>query len=199
MTRTLRQTPPGAIHHVVNRGNRRKVIFHHDGDYQAFTDVLREACEKFRMRLIAYSLMPNHWHLVLWTDPDVSLSAFMHWLTSTHVRRYHMHYQLVGKGHLYQARYRNDVCGDERHLLAAIRYVEANPVAAKLVTRACEWNWSSLKMRMSSTEEGFLAPCPIELPSNWAEYVDVITESRRASPKALRSKTDDSPAAESSV
>ena len=200
MARPCRNTQPGAIHHVVNRGNRRAVIFHKPADYEAFIEVLRQACDRFGMRLLAFCVMPNHWHLVLWPAENVSLSAFMHWLTSTHVRRYHAHYQLVGKGHLYQARYRNDVCGDERHLLAAIRYVEANPVAAKLVRRACEWKWSSLKMRMSSAEEGFLAPCPIELPSNWAEYVDVITEARRASPKNLATtKTDDSAVAEPSV
>ena len=182
MARTLRQTPPGAIHHVVNRGNRRKVIFHHDGDYQAFTDVLREACEKFGMRLIAYSLMPNHWHLVLWTDPDVSLSAFMHWLTSTHVRRYHAFHELVGTGHLYQDRYRNHICQSERRLLATIRYVEANALAAKLVERARDWKWCSLWMRTKGVEESFLSPCPIELPENWADYVDVTTPRPESGP-----------------
>ena len=175
MARSPRNTPPGAIHHVVNRGNRRKVIFHDSGDYQAFTNVLREACAKFRMRLIAYSLMPNHWHLVLWPDVDVSLSAFMQWLTSTHVRRYHAFHELVGTGHLYQDRYRNHVCNDERRLLATIRYVEANALAANLVERARDWRWCSLWMRTDGVEGSFLTPCPIDLPKNWPDYVDETT------------------------
>lgn len=175
MARPPRNAPPGAIHHVVNRGNRRAVIFHKPGDYQAFVDVLREACARFDMRLIAFCVMPNHWHLVLWPGEDVSLSAFMQWLTSTHVRRYHAHYDLVGTGHLYQARYRNQVCKSERRLLATIRYVEANALAANLVRRARDWSWGSLRMRVKGAEDDFLTPCPIELPKNWADYVDSTT------------------------
>jgi putative transposase len=178
MARAPRDAQPGAIHHVVNRGNRRTVIFHKPGDYDAFIAVLREAIHKFRMRLLAFCIMPNHWHLVLWPAEDVSLSAFMQWLTSTHVRRYHAHYDLVGTGHLYQARYRNDVCKDERRLLTTVRYVEANPLAAKLVRRARDWKWSSLALRTSSDAEDILTPCPIELPRNWPEYVDQITVTR---------------------
>ena len=155
------------------------MIFHKPGDYEAFVGVVREACAKFGMRLIAFCVMPNHWHLVLWPAVDVSLSAFMQWLTSTHVRRYHAHYDMVGAGHLYQDRYRNEVCSDERRVLATIRYVEANPVAAKLVQRAVDWRWSSLPMRTLEAEEGFLTTCPIELPKNWPEYVDLITETRQ--------------------
>lgn len=175
MARSLRNAPPCAVHHVVNRGNRRAVIFHNAGDYQAFVDVLREACAKFDMRLIAFCVMPNHWHLVLWPGEDVSLSAFMQWLTSTHVRRYHAYHDLVGTGHLYQARYRNRICESERRLLATIRYVEANPRAANLVQRARDWKWSSLRMRVRGGEEDFLRPCPIELPRNWPDYVDATT------------------------
>ena len=179
MARACRNAQPGAIHHVINRGNRRAVIFHKPGDYEAFIAVLRQACARYSMRLLAFCLMPNHWHLVLWPGETVSLPAFMQWLTSTHVRRYHAHYGLVGKGHLYQARYHNEICDDDRRLLATIRYVEANPVAAKLVRRARDWKWSSLGMRRTDAGEGFLTPCPIELPSNWAEFVDLITETRR--------------------
>ena len=146
------------------------------------------------MRLIAYSLMPNHWHLVLWTDPDVSLSAFMHWLTSTHVRRYHTFHELVGTGHLYQDRYRNHICQSERRLLATIRYVEANALAAKLVESARDWKWCSLWMRTKGGEESFLSPCPIELPENWADYVDVTTPRPESEPN-----NDPCTTAESSV
>jgi putative transposase len=175
VARKIRDAPRGAVHHVVNRGNRRNVIFHKPGDYDAFVEVLKEACARFEMRLLAFCVMPNHWHLVLWPPEHVALSTFMQWLTSTHVRRYHAHYELVGTGHLYQARYRNHVCESERRLLAAIRYVEANALAAKLVESAKDWPWCSLAVRTSGDSERLLAECPIELPRNWAAYVDDVT------------------------
>ena len=179
MGRSRRKKGPGCIHHVVNRGNRRKIIFHKRADYVAFMDVLHEAVSKFRMRLLAFCVMRNHWHLVLWPDEDVSISAFMHWLTSTHVRRYHAHYQLTGTGHLYQARYRNDICTDARGVLAVMRYVEGNPLAAGLVARAQDWEWSSLRIRIAGDEAGLLTKGPIDLPSNWTTFVDANTPRRR--------------------
>ena len=179
MPRRLRDATPGVIHHVINRGNRRKTIFYKPADYEAFIEVLRAAAAKFGMPVLAYCVMPNHWHLVLWPPVDVSLSAFMQWLTSTHVRRYHEHYDLVGTGHLYQARFRNKVCRDERGVLATIRYVEANPLASDLVERSRDWPFSSLAMRLAGGEDSFLAECPIQLPTNWADYVDQVTLSQR--------------------
>jgi putative transposase len=175
MARARRNTAPGCIHHVVNRGNRKRVIFHKPADYRAFLDVLAEAVARFGMRVLAFCIMRNHWHLVLWPSNDVSISAFMHWLTSTHVRRYHMHYGLTGTGHLYQARYRNDVCTDERGVLAVVRYVEGNPLAAGLVKRAEDWKWSSLRVRLDGDEAGLLAEGPVALPENWVTYVNEHT------------------------
>lgn len=175
MARKRRNRAPGMVHHVVNRANRRKVLFHKEQDYSAFLSILEEAVARTRMRLLAFCLMRNHWHLVLWPDEDVSISAFMHWLTSTHVRRYHAHYGLTGTGHLYQARYRNDICRDDRGVLAVMRYVEGNPLAAGIVARAQEWAWSSLRIRCEGTEAGLLSPGPIELPSNWTTFVNENT------------------------
>jgi putative transposase len=171
MARAHRQTAPGAVHHIVNRGNRKRPVFLKRGDYQAFMKVLAQAVAKFRMRVISFSVMGNHWHLVLWPRECDSISAFMHWLTSTHVRRYHLHYGLRGTGHLYQDRFRNDVVRDDRALLAVMRYVEGNPVAAGITKRAEDYEWSSLWLRVRGKGGGILSPCPIPLPSNWAAYV----------------------------
>lgn len=179
MARAHRTTAPGAVHHVVNRGNRKQIIFRKRADFQAFIQVLAEAVDRFEMRVIAFCLMRNHWHLLLWPGEDVSVSAFMHWLTSTHVRRYHAHYELTGTGHLYQDRYRSDICRDDRGLLAVMRYVEGNPVAAGLVKRAEDYEWSSLRLRLRGDDAGILAPCPIELPSNWPAYVTENTPPRK--------------------
>jgi putative transposase len=175
MARSRRKTAPGCVHHVVNRGNRKKIVFHKPQDYRAFLGILREAVHRFGMRLIAFCLMRNHWHLVLWPDERVSISVFMHWLTSTHVRRYHAHYHLTGTGHLYQARFHNDICLDARGVLSVIRYVEGNPVAAGIVRRAEDWKWSSLWLRVRGEGDGLLTNGPIELPANWTAYVNEHT------------------------
>jgi putative transposase len=167
------------VHHVVNRGNRKAVIFRKRADFKAFLDLLSQAVGRSGMRVIAFCLMRNHWHFVLWPREADALSAFMHWLTSTHVRRYHAHYGLTGTGHLYQDRYRNDICRDDRGVLAVMRYVEGNPLAAGLVTRAEHYEWSSLAFRARGDDYGILAPPPIELPANWVRYVNDHTPRRR--------------------
>ena len=172
MARARRPAAPNAVHHVVNRGNRKKVIFQKRADYRAFMKVLGEACAKFEMRLLAFCVMPNHWHLLLWPGDGVSVSDFMHWLTSTHVRRYHVHYGLTGTGHLYQDRYRDRLCLDERGVLSVIRYVEANALTARLVQRAEHWPWSSLRVRTDGDEGRLLTACPVPLPDNWVQHVN---------------------------
>jgi putative transposase len=175
MARRRRYAPSGQVHHVTNRGNRRRTIFEKPADYSAFLDILKEAGTRFRMRLIGFCIMPNHWHLIPWPAPDVSLSAYMHWVTSTHVRRYHEHYGLVGTGHLYKSRFDNRICPDDRRLLTVIRYVEANPLQANLVKRAEDWKWSSLHLRVHGDSDGLLCECPLALPPDWSKYIDATT------------------------
>lgn len=172
MARRRRINPPGAVYHVINRSNRRRTIFYKAADYQAFLNLLVESLVRRPMRIIAFCIMPNHWHLILWPTEEVSLSAYMHWLTGTHVRRYHAHYGLVGTGHLYQDRYRSHMCQDDQGLLRMIRYVEANPRQASLVERAEDWPWSSLALRVNNDPEGLLCECPIVLPADWSAVVN---------------------------
>src|SRR5947199_244179 len=96
MGRPLRASLGGYVYHVLNRGNGRCTIFEKDGDYAAFERVLEQALERVAgMRLLAYCLMPNHWHLVLRPRADGELSAFGHWLTLTHTQRWHAHHRNV--------------------------------------------------------------------------------------------------------
>jgi len=86
MGRALRVTPGDTVYHVLNRANGRQALFDDGGDYAAFERVLAEAQQRVPMRLLAYCLMPNHWHLVLWPLRDGDLSRFMAWLTLTHTQ-----------------------------------------------------------------------------------------------------------------
>ncbi|HEX4125334.1 MAG TPA: transposase, partial [Tepidisphaeraceae bacterium] len=88
------------IFHCLNRGNDRRELFADDGDYADFERVLASTLKAVPVRLLAYCLMPNHWHLLLWPKKEGELSRFMQRLTTTHVRRWHTRRHGEGRGHL---------------------------------------------------------------------------------------------------
>jgi putative transposase len=174
MGRPPRADEGGLAYHVLNRGNGRMTIFEKDGDYEAFERVLSLAVKRGDMRLLAYCLMPNHWHLLLWPRADGDLSRFVGWLTLTHTQRWHAHRHSAGSGHLYQGRFKSfPVQGDE-HFLTVCRYVERNALRAGLVPRAEEWRWGSLWQRdRGGTEVGVpLSDGPVPVPPNWVGRVN---------------------------
>jgi putative transposase len=132
----------------LNRGNARAEVFHAPTDYDAFLDAVAEATLRVPMRTLAYCLMPNHFHLVVWPVGDGDLSRWMHWLTTAHVRRYLAHYR--HSGHVWQGRFKAFPAQDDGHLLTVLRYVERNPLRANLVARAEDWPWSSLHPHCAS-------------------------------------------------
>jgi putative transposase len=175
MGRALRTSLGGYVYHALNRGNGRATIFHKDGDYEAFERVMVKALEHVPgMRLVAYCLLPNHWHLVLWPRGDGELSDFMHWLTLTHTQRWHAHYQDVGSGHLYQGRFKSFPIEADEHFLAVCRYVERNALRAGLVERAQDWRWGSLGRRLGRDADW--RPClsagPLSWPAQWPAHVN---------------------------
>lgn len=105
----------------------------------AFLRLLAEAGERVPIRLLAYCLMPNHFHLVLWPREDEELSRYMQWLMTSHVRRHHRHYGT--NGHIWQGRFKAFPIEQDEHLLAVLRYVERNPVRAKSlpIRKARRW------------------------------------------------------------
>ena len=107
MPRTARIAPGGMVFHVLNRANNRDRIFETAGDYLAFLRVLCDSLDKKPMRILSYCLMPNHWHLLLWPRKDGELGEFLQTVTTTHVRRWRLHRQSVGSGHLYQGTYKS--------------------------------------------------------------------------------------------
>ncbi len=86
---------------MLNRANARITIFDTDDDYAAFERVLTEALARDQMRLLAYCLLPNHFHLLVWPRENGDLSRFMRWLTMTHTPRWHANHRTAGTGHLY--------------------------------------------------------------------------------------------------
>lgn len=174
MGRPLRVATGDLVYHVLNRANGRIKIFEHAADYQAFERVMAEAQERSEMRILAYCLMPNHWHLVLWPRKDKDLSHFVGWLTLTFTQRWHAHRRSAGTGHLFQGRFKSFPVQTDEHLLTVLRYVEGNPVRAGLATRAQEWRWSSgwRREHRQGRVDTLLTRWPVAAVPGWAECVD---------------------------
>lgn len=180
MPRKPRCTVGGLVYHVLNRGNCRMNIFDSTGDFAAFVALLELARRKFPgVRILAWCLMHNHWHLILWPKEDGELSLFMQWLTSTHVRRWREFRGSVGHGHLYQGRFKSFAIERDEHLLTAIRYVEANPLRARMVDRAEAWAWSSLTNPPGVDDTRIeLCDWPVDRPRDWKRLVNEAIDER---------------------
>ncbi len=163
------------VYHVLNRANARAQIFETNGDYTQFESILQDAVEKYSMRLLAYCIMPNHWHLVLYPEHDGDMGLFMGWLTNTHTRRWHAEKNMVGQGHLYQGRYKSFLCQEDSHFLTLVRYVERNAKRANLVKKAENWRWSSGWRREygSLEQKRLLSLWPVDVPSG---YIDRLNQ-----------------------
>jgi len=174
MPRRLRGATGGYVYHAINRAVGRGTLFDKAGDYEAFEKVLRQAVDFVPMRLLAYCLMPNHWHLVLWPRRDQDLSEYMRWLTVTHTQRWHAHYHTAGTGPIYQGRFKSFPIQEDEHFLSVCRYVERNALRAGLVKKAENWRWSSLGKRRLGDERilPLLHPWPIRMPRDWFERVN---------------------------
>src|SRR5207237_2930169 len=122
------------------------------------------------LRPIAFCLMPNHFHLVVWPSADDQMARFMDWLLTTHVRRYRRQY--TGSGHLWQGRYKAFPIQEDEHLLTVLRYVERNPLRAELVARAEQWRWSSLRHLYEPELMPWLQAGPVPRGAAWLAYVN---------------------------
>jgi putative transposase len=174
MARRMRCSDAGYVYHVLNRAVGRATIFEKSADYAAFEKVLWQAWERTGMRLLAYVILPNHWHLVVWPEHDGELSTYAQWLTVTHVRRWHAHHHTQGTGPVYQGRFKSFPVQQDDHFYTLCRYVERNALRANLVPRAEHWRWSSLWHRAHATGIPWLHDWPVPLPQHWAEYVNRV-------------------------
>lgn len=189
MPRTARAAEAGMVYHVLNRGNGRMRLFHKPGDYEAFEQVLAEGLARYPVELFTYAIMPNHWHLVVRPTSDGALGRWMGWIGVTHVRRHHEHYHRRGGGHLYQGRFKSFPVAEDEYFLTLCRYVEANPLRARLVERADAWPWSGLARRAAPPRAGVgrlagSAPAPLGRPSK--RCVAEGSTGRRASVRPAR-------------
>jgi putative transposase len=174
MVRVARTDVGDHVYHVLNRAVGRLTIFDTDQDYQRFIHLLEEAKEMTDMRILAYVIMPNHWHLLLYPEEDGDMGTFMHWLTNAHTRRVHALTETIGTGPLYQGRYKSFMAKTDAHLLTVLKYIERNPVRARLVKGAQDWQWGSAWLRQHGTkkQKTLLSDPPVALPHNYRLWLN---------------------------
>jgi len=174
MPRRLRIATGGLAYHVLNRRVGRLPLFESPADYAAFETVLQQAVAQTRIRIAAYCLMPNHWHLLLWPRKDGELSEVLRWISVTHTQRWHSYRNTAGTGPVYQGRFKSFPVQTDDHFLTVARYVERNARRAKLVRRAEAWKWSSLWRRGQGNPQhaAWLSSWPVERPQNWLVRVN---------------------------
>ncbi len=149
MARPLRIEFPGAVYHVTSRGDRREAIFEDDADRQGFLDVLALGLARFDAQMLAYCLMGNHYHLVVYTR-QANLSLLMRHANGVYTQDYNRRHGKVG--HLFQGRFKAILVDRETYLLEVCRYVELNPVRAGMVGSVGAWPWSSYRAHVGEAE-----------------------------------------------
>ena len=146
MARLARIVIPQVAHHVTQRGNRRLPVFFSDDDRIAYLALLADAAKDSGTACLAWCLMDNHVHLILVPTAEDGLRAMLGEAHRRYTRR--INFREGWRGHLFQARFASFPM-DDAHLMAAVRYVELNPVAAGLVDRADAWRWSSARSHLA--------------------------------------------------
>lgn len=170
MPRTARASAGGVCYHVLNRGNRRERVFHDAADYRAFIDQIGRARERLPLGLLAFCVMPNHFHLVVIPESDDDLGRWMQWLATVHVRRHHRVHGTEGR--VWQGRYKSFPVQTDGYLRRLVRYVERNPVRASLVDRAERWPWSSLAWSEERRCAALGAYVPEAVARDWRKRVN---------------------------
>jgi putative transposase len=155
----------------VNRGNDRRRIFFEGTDYERFLRLMLAAKRRYPVKLFGLCLMPNHFHALIQPERDGALSAYVQWVLARYSCYLRSQTGTLGYGHVFQRRFWNAGIEDTLHFLTVLRYIEANPVRAGLVTDATLWPWSSAALR--STGRGqLLDALPVVLPASWSAIVN---------------------------
>jgi REP element-mobilizing transposase RayT len=153
MARKTRIEFPGVFYHVLARGNNKQVIFKDDQDYNVYIIRLKRYHERYKFILYAYTLMPNHIHLLIETG-ITPLSKIMQGIQQSYTYYYHKKYESVG--HLFQGRYKAILCQRDTYLLELVRYIHLNPVRAALVASPEDYLWSSHRAYLGYLNQPFV-------------------------------------------
>ncbi|MHC4518259.1 MAG: transposase [Planctomycetota bacterium] len=169
MARLARVVVSGVPHHVTQRGNRRQATFFCEADYDAYIELMAEWCEACGVAVWAYCLMPNHVHLIVVPASEEGLRRGIGEAHRRYSRR--INFREGWRGHLWQGRFASYPL-DERHLMMAVRYVELNPVRAKLCRAAWRWPWSSAAAHVAGRDDRLVRVAPLlRRVDDWRAYL----------------------------
>lgn len=181
MSRPLRIEYPDAWYHVMNRGRRSEKIFLNRKDYQLFTELMIEACELWDVNISAFSLMPNHYHLLVNT-PNGNLSRFMRHINGVYTQRFNKNHKLEGQ--LFKGRFKSILVDGDNYLIQLVGYIHRNPLRAKIVENIDCFEWSSHQGYISGSKDwdwlykDFILSILSGNKNNWIkEYRNFINES----------------------
>ncbi len=155
MSRPIRIEYPGAVYHVISRGDGKGKIFSDAADYKKFLNVIKKAKRRYGVIVYAYALMPNHYHFLIET-PRANLTRLMHCVQTTYSVYYNTRHGRTG--HVFQGRYKAILVEKDNYLLRLSRYIHLNPVRAKMVKRPQDYRWSSFGEYAGSTDSSVSAP-----------------------------------------
>ena len=177
MARIARVVAPGYPHHVTQRGNRRQKTFLRDDDYAAYLELMAEWCGQCGVKVWAYCLMPNHVHLVVVPSSADGLARGIGEAHRRYTRR--INFRKGWRGHLWEGRFSSFVC-DDAHLLAAVRYVETNPVRARLCRKPWRYPWSSAAAHVAGADDALVKVAPMleivaQRMPDWQAYLALET------------------------
>ncbi len=158
MGRLPRTIDDGLVYHALNRGNNRADVFSDDADRVAFLEALAKTKDRYPFRLLGYCLMTNHFHLLLRPEFGQSISRILQSLTVAHTWRFHKRHHT--SGHVWQGRFKSPVIQDDAHQLVVLRYIEANPLRAQMVTDPSEYRWSSFPCHGLGRDDPLVSPFP---------------------------------------
>ena len=150
MSRPLRIQYPGAWYHVMNRGRRREDIFSRKEDYVAFIEILKETVSAWNIKIVAYCLMSNHYHLLVQT-PEGNLSRCMRHINGVYTQRYNRRNRHDGQ--LFRGRYKSILLDSDNYLTVLVRYIHRNPLRAGMVNRLEDYAWSSHQGYLSKSSK----------------------------------------------
>jgi len=150
MSRPLRIQYPDAWYHVMNRGRRGEEVFTGKNDYTAFIELLKELVEDYNVKIAAYCLMTNHYHLLVQT-PDANISRSMRHLNGVYTQRFNRIH--LCDGQLFRGRYKSIIVDGDSYLLELLRYIHRNPLEAGIVDKLNKYSWSSHKGYLTAAKK----------------------------------------------
>ncbi|MCU7846167.1 MAG: transposase [Candidatus Thiodiazotropha sp. (ex Monitilora ramsayi)] len=172
MPRRARITLPGIPHHIIQRGNNRHACFFADDDYRFYLNWLGQYARESRCDIHAYVLMTNHVHMLLTPHTAHGVGSLMKRLGQRYVQYINRTYRRSGT--LWEGRFRSCLTQDEEYVLSCYRYIELNPIRAKMVAHPAEYPWSSYGANAQGEESNLLTP------HNAYQTLGFTEESRRS-------------------